>query len=50
MSALSRAEIRSAGRFCLRALTLLESERLPSEPKRGAGKRGKVGKGTSTRA
>jgi DNA-binding MarR family transcriptional regulator len=42
MSALSRAEIRSASRFCLRALKLLESERLPPEPKRGAGKRARA--------
>jgi DNA-binding MarR family transcriptional regulator len=42
MSALTRAEIRSASRFCLRALKLLESERLPPEPKRGTGKRGRV--------
>jgi DNA-binding MarR family transcriptional regulator len=42
MSALPRAEIRGAGRFCLRALKLLERERLPAEPKRAAGKRAKA--------
>ena len=41
MSALSRAEIRTAGRFCLRALKLLERERLPPEAEGGAGKRGR---------
>jgi DNA-binding MarR family transcriptional regulator len=45
MSALSRPEIRSAGRFCLRALKMLERERLPPEQKRGSGKRRKVSPG-----
>jgi DNA-binding MarR family transcriptional regulator len=42
MSALPRVEIRNAGRFCLRALKLLERERLPAEPKRAAAKRAKA--------
>jgi DNA-binding MarR family transcriptional regulator len=42
MSALSPAEIRGAARFCYRALKLLESKRLPPEPRRGPGKRRKA--------
>lgn len=42
MSAISRTEIRNAGHFCLRALKLLESQRLPPEPKRGGGRRRKA--------
>jgi len=44
MSALSRGEIRSAGRFCLRALKLLEKERLPQEPKRARARAGRRAK------
>ena len=42
MSALSRVELQSAGRFCLRALTLLESKRLPSSHEAGTGRRRKA--------
>jgi DNA-binding MarR family transcriptional regulator len=42
MSALSRAELQSAGRFCLRALTLLESKRLPQPQEGGTGRRRKA--------
>ncbi len=42
MSALAPAEIRSAARFCYRALKLLESNRLPPESKRSPGKRRKA--------
>ena len=42
MSALSRAEMQSAGHFCLRALTLLESKRLPQPHEGGTGRRRKV--------
>ena len=42
MSALAPAEIRNAARFCYRALRVLESTRLPPEPKRGPGKRRKA--------